>query len=140
MPDNPHLPALVAAYRRWAETKGANVEEILDMFADEIEMLSVLTDDVPDEISGRHVNRDGARAYFTGLLRDWEMLSYSCDRFVADGDDIVMIGRCAWRNRATGLEVDSPKIDVHSFNHAGKVFRFQEVFDTLGFARALGMV
>ncbi|MGQ0661959.1 hypothetical protein [Sphingosinicella sp.] len=52
----------------------------------------------------------------------------------------MMIGRCAWRNKANGNVIDTPKVDVHTFNAAGKVVRFQEVYDTLGFARALGAV
>ena len=68
------------------------------------------------------------------------MVSHDVERFVAEGDTIVMIGRCAWRNKANGNVIDTPKIDVHTFNDAGKVIRFQEVYDTLGFARALGAV
>jgi ketosteroid isomerase-like protein len=67
------------------------------------------------------------------------MVSFEVERLIDGGDDIVMVGRCAWRNKATGRVVESPKVDIHSFRD-GKVVRFQEVFDTLGFARALGAV
>lgn len=53
------------------------------------------------------------------------------------GDDVVMIGRCAWRRRATGAPVDSPKVDIRHFEF-GKVTRFTELFDSLAFARAVG--
>ena len=43
------------------------------------------------------------------------------------------------RNKATGRVVDTPKVDIHTFRD-GKVVRFQEAYDTLGFARALGAV
>src|SRR5687768_5271867 len=109
------------------------------MFDDEIEMHSPLPDDVPDPIAGTKRRRDQAEQYFAGLLRDWEMVSFEVERLIDGGDDIVMVGRCAWRNKATGRVVESPKVDIHSFRD-GKVVRFQEVFDTLGFARALGAV
>jgi uncharacterized protein len=65
---------------------------------------------------------------------------YQVDRYIVGegGDEIVMVGRCAWRNKATGKVVDMPKIDIHTFRN-GKVVRFQESYDMLGFARALGL-
>jgi ketosteroid isomerase-like protein len=141
MTDDRNLETLRGAYARWGETRGGNVDEILDMFAEEIEMHSALPADVDDPVAGTHINRAQAAEYFEGLLRDWEMVRYDVDRFIVGetGDDIVMVGRCAWRNRTTGLVVDTPKIDIHTFK-GGKVVRFQEVYDTLGFARALGAV
>ena len=139
MTDNPHLPVLEQAYRNWSETKGGSFEEILDLFDDEVEMRSVLSPDIPHEISGTHRTKAEAVNYFAGLARDWEMLAYDVDRFIADGDDIVMVGRCAWRNKANGNVVNMPKVDIHTFRN-GKVVKFQESYDTLGFARALGVV
>jgi uncharacterized protein len=139
--DNANLAALEGVYARWHSTKGGNVGEILDLFDEEVEMHSALTPDVPDAVAGTHVRREEAAQYFEGLLRDWEMLFYHVDRFIvgAGGDEIVMVGRCAFRNKATGNVVDTPKVDIHTFRN-GKVVRFQEVYDTLGFARALGAV
>ena len=137
--ENPNLMALREVYSRWSQTKGGNVEEILDLFDEEIEMRSALPADVPDAVAGTHVRRTQAAGYFAGLLRDWEMLSYDVDRFIDGGDEVVMVGRCAWRNKSTGGVVDTPKVDIHTFAN-GKVIRFQEVYDTLGFARALGVV
>jgi ketosteroid isomerase-like protein len=139
MTDNPHLPVLEQAYRNWSETKGGSFEEILDLFDDEVEMRSVLSPDIPHEISGTHRTKAEAVNYFAGLARDWEMLAYDVDRFIADGDDIVMVGRCAWRNRATGKVVDTPKVDIWHFEN-GKITQFLEMFDSLGFVQALGEV
>ena len=136
-----NLATLQGVYARWHSTRGGNVDEILDMFDDEIEMHSARSADVDDPVSGVHIHREQAAEYFNGLLRDWEMISYDVDRFIVGegGDEIVMVGRCAWRNKATGKAVDMPKVDIHTFRD-GKVVRFQEVYDTLGFARALGAV
>jgi len=139
MTDNPHLPVLEQAYRNWNETKGGSFEEILDLFDDEVEMRSVLSPDIPHEVSGTHRTKAEAVNYFASLARDWEMLAYDVDRFIADGDDIVMVGRCAWRNRATGKVVDTPKVDIWHFEN-GKITRFLEMFDSLGFVQALGEV
>jgi len=130
---------LEQAYRNWNETKGGSFEEILDLFADEVEMRSVLSPDIPHEVSGTHRTKAEAVNYFASLARDWEMLAYDVDRFIADGDDIVMVGRCAWRNRATGKVVDTPKVDIWHFEN-GKITQFLEMFDSLGFVQALGAV
>jgi ketosteroid isomerase-like protein len=135
-----NLATLQGAYSRWASTKGGTAAEILDMFDENVEMVSALPADVPDAVAGTHLGRAGAAAYFEGLLRDWEMVDWEVQHYVDGGDMIAVVSRCAWRNKATGNVIDTPKIDVHSFNAAGKVIRFQEAYDTLGFARALGAV
>lgn len=140
--NNPNVVALRGAYKRWRDTRGGNAEEILALFDVRVEMRSVLGPDVPSELAGIHRSRAEAAEYFAALARDWEMLEYEVDQFVADGeygDDVVMIGRCAWRHRETGNVVDSPKVDIWHFEF-GKVTRFTEVFDSLGFARAVGAV
>jgi ketosteroid isomerase-like protein len=141
MTDNPNLAALEHLYTGWNGTKGGNAGEILELFDEEIEMHSALSPDVPHAVAGVHLRREQAADYFDGLLRDWEMLFYHVDRFIVgeDGNDIVMVGRCGWRNKATGIEIDVPKVDIHTFRD-GKVVRFQESYDTLAFARALGVV
>ena len=142
MSGSENLEKLKSAYAGWHETKGGNVDEIMDLFDDHVEMHSALSPDVPDAVAGVHLHKAEAGQYFEGLLRDWEMIFFHRDRFIVGegGREIVMVGRCAWRNRQNGNVIDTPKIDVHDFNEAGKVVRFQEVYDTLGFAKALGVV
>ena len=138
--NNPHVIALRDAYRRWRETKGGSADEILALFDDRIEMRSVLDPGLPSELAGRHLEKAQAADSFAALARDWEMLDYVVDQFIADGEfgeDVVMIGRCAWRHRETGAEVDTPKIDIWHFEF-GKATRFTEMFDSLAFATAVG--
>ena len=136
-----NLATLRNVYRNWHESKGGSVGEILDLFDEEVEMHSALSGDVPASVSGAHITRAQARDYFEGLLRDWEMIYYQVDRYIVEenGDEIVMVGRCSFRNKATGGVLDTPKIDICTFRD-GKIIRFQESYDTLGFARAMGHV
>ena len=129
------LDELKDAYRQWRETKGANVEQVLDLFDDQVEMHSVLEPDVPHELARVQRSREDARNYFKALLDDWEMIDFPTEKMVADGDTVVWIGRCHWRNRHDGSELDTPKVDVWTFRN-GKAVRFFEMFDSLGFARA----
>ncbi|MGQ0661960.1 hypothetical protein [Sphingosinicella sp.] len=84
-----NLATLQSAYAGWSSTKGGNVAEIIDMFDETVEMRSALSPDVPDAVAGVHMNRAGAQAYFDGLLRDWEMLSYDVEKFVGQGPSPV---------------------------------------------------
>ena len=54
-------------------------------------------------------SRDALKDYFGGLTRDWEMIEYVTEQFVAQGDRVVMLGRCTWRNKKTGKVVSTPK-------------------------------
>src|SRR5262249_32808929 len=67
--------------------------------------------------------------YFAGLARDWEMLYYAAEEFIAEGDRVVMVGRGKWRFRRTGKEVESPIINVWRFRD-GKAIEFFEFYDT----------
>ena len=124
------------AYAAWSESRGISADQWMELLGDEIEMCSVLDPDLPDDLAARRQSRSAAMEYFGTLSRDWEMVSFDCDRFVDDGDDVVMVGRCAWRNRATGRIVDTPKVDVWHFEN-GKAVTLLEMFDSLAFMRAI---
>ena len=124
------------AYALWSESKGMRSDQWMELLADSIEMRTVLTPDLPDDLAANRRTLSGALEYFQTVARDWEMIHFTVEHFVDGGDDVVMVGRCAWRNRATGRAVDTPKIDVWRFED-GKAVSFLEMFDSLGFVRAI---
>jgi ketosteroid isomerase-like protein len=127
---------LKQAYATWSASKGMASDQWFDLFADQIEMRSVLAPDVPDDLAAHRFSRSGAMEYFQTLGRDWEMIEFEPERFIDGGDDVAMIGRCAWRNRATGKVVDTPKVDIWHYAD-GKAVTFLEMFDSLAFMRAI---
>lgn len=134
------LAELTEAYRQWRETKGGNLDQVLDLFADQIEMRSVLEPaNLPHELARAHRTREDTKAYFTSLLNDWEMVDFPQEKIVAEGDTVVWIGRCHWRSKHDGQEIDTPKVDVWTFRD-GKAVRFLEMFDSLVFARATNVL
>ena len=139
MTDNDDLkPAarLRDAYALWSQSSGTQSDQWIELLSDGIEMRSVLTPDLPDDLAATRRTLSGALEYFQTVARDWEMIHYIVDRMVDGGDDVVMVGRCAWRNRATGRVVDTPKVDVWRFE-GGKAVSFLEMFDSLAFVRAI---
>ena len=133
------IDQVAEAYRTWRESRGSNVDEVIEMMADEIEMRSVLDPGLPDDLAADRKTREEARQYFEILSRDWEMIDYPQEKIVADGDTVVWIGRCHWRHKANGREINSPKVDIWTFRH-GKAVKFMEMFDSLGFASTVGLV
>ena len=119
------------AYRLWNETKGASVEHWLGFVADEINFASLAQGRISAVAFTRQRHtRDGVAGYLSELTRDWEMLNYEIDHFVAQGDRVVVIARTSWRFKATGKLVDTPKVDAWRFDAAGKAVEFFEYYDT----------
>jgi len=138
---NPDVPIeeLKLAYAKWRETKGGNLDQVLGLFDDQIEMHSVLEPNVSHELARVQRSREDTKNYFRELLDNWEMIDFPTEKIVGDGDTVVWIGRCHWRNKHDGKEIDAPKIDVWTFQ-GGKAVRFFEMFDSLGFARAASLI
>ena len=138
---NPDVPIeeLKDAYTKWRDTKGGNLDQVLGLFDDQIEMHSVLEPDVQHELARVQRSREDTRNYFRELLDNWDMVDFPTEKIVADGDTVVWIGRCHWRNKHDGKELNTPKIDVWTFRD-GKAVRFFEMFDSLGFARTVGLI
>ena len=127
------------AYERWQDTLGRDPEPFLDLMGEDYEMASVL--DPPDrhELAPNHRGLDRVHDYFAALDADWEMIEFPTEQVVEQGDTVVWIGRCSWRNRHTGIVVSTPKVDIWTFGD-GRAVRMFEIYDTLGFARAAGML
>ena len=138
---DPGLPLdqLKSAYDNWRRTKGGNLDEVLNLFDDQIEMHSVLEPGVKHELARVQTSREDTKKYFRELLDNWEMIDFPTEKVLADGDTVVWIGRCHWRNMKDGNVLDTPKIDVWTFRN-GKAVRFFEMFDSLGFARAASLL
>ena len=133
------LDALAGAYRRWRETRGQNVDEVLGLMADDVQMRSIAQPQVPHVLTEHRTSKEQAREYFAALSRDWEMIDFPQEKMIADGDTVVWIGRCSWRNRHDGKTIDTPKVDIWTFRD-GKAVDFFELYDTLAFAKATGLL
>ena len=80
--------------------------------------------------------RDALKEYFAGLERDWQMIEYSAEHFVAQNDRVVMLGRCGWRYKKTGKVVWTRKANSWRFAD-GKAVEFYEYYDTAQVLAAL---
>jgi ketosteroid isomerase-like protein len=123
------LERLRAAYREWHDTRGASHESWLALMADDVRLHSIADGAPGAEFSARRAGRAAARAYFAGLLADWEMLHFTPETFHIDGVYAVVFSSAAWRNRATGRTVETPVIHRMRFEN-GLVADVFEFYDT----------
>ena len=131
-----NVAILKDVYRRWHDSKGGSVDDFLDMVADDIKFGSLARGAPEMKFATAYSNRQALRGYFDGLLTDWEMIHYTTDEYVAQGDAVFMRGSTAWRNKRTGKVAETPKIDFWRFRD-GKAVEFYEYYDTaLVFAAA----
>jgi ketosteroid isomerase-like protein len=117
------------AYARWHDSRGGSVDHWMDVVADDIQFGSLARGAQEMQFATTYSNRDALRGYFEGLLSDWEMIHYTVDEYIAQGDTVVARGSTAWRNKRTGREADTPKVDFWRFRD-GKAVEFYEYYDT----------
>ena len=125
-----NVEILKSAYGRWSQSKGGSADEWLKVCADNSAFGSI----AQGRAAGANYltaynSRDALKDYFAGLARDWEMIEYVAEQFVAQGDRVVMLGRCSWRNKKSGKVVATPKADSWRFAN-GKAVEFYEYYDT----------
>jgi ketosteroid isomerase-like protein len=115
-----NVAKLKHAYRQWHESKGGSVKAWLDLMADDVRCFSLAAGAPSAEFTAPISSKKDFERYFKGLLADWEMIHYTTDTFVAEGDRVAVLGSTAWRNRKTGRSVDTAKADFWTFRD-GKV-------------------
>ena len=128
-----------AAYAHWEQNLGTDAEPFLALVAEDFEMASALDPTELHELACDHCGLDRVREYFAALEADWEMIDFPTEQVVEQGDTVVWIGNCTWRNRHTGSVAATPKVDIWTFRE-GQAVRMFEMFDTLAFVRGAGML
>lgn len=124
-------------YQMWGDSRGSAdaAEAWLDLMADDVEVFSLGAGAPGIEFTRGGRGRAVAERYLSDLRENWEMVEYEIDEYVAEGDRIVSIGRCAFRNRHTRKVARTPKVDVYRFRD-GRVVEFREYYDTAGLLEA----
>ena len=130
MPDETrNVEMLKQAYKRWSESRGGSADDWMKICSDRIAFGSLAQGPEGARYLTSYHSRDALKDYFAGLKKDWEMVEFVAEHFVAQNDRVVMLGRCAWRYRKTGKVVWTPKADSWRFAD-GKAVEFFEYYDT----------
>jgi ketosteroid isomerase-like protein len=102
--------------------------------APDISMRTLLNPPELHPMAQERIGLEYAHDYLVSLVLNLEMVEFPTEEIVAQGDTVVWIGSCHWRDRRTGLESKTPKADIWHFRN-GKAVSVMEMFDTLSFAR-----
>src|SRR4051812_19220806 len=94
-----NIATLKEAYRMWRETKGGSVDHWMGICDENIQLGSIAQGQPRVAYMTEYKVRDELAQYFEGLKRDWEMIEFKTDHFVAQGDRVVMLGSCSWRRQ-----------------------------------------
>lgn len=129
MADRENVRLLEKAYARWHETRGGSVDDWMALIDDNFQFGSLAQSAPQMAFATSYNSRTALKNYFDGLRAEWEMIHYTMNEFVAEGEVVVVRGNVAWRNKRTGKEVETPKIDFWRFR-GGKAVEFYEYFDT----------
>ena len=128
-PEARNVATLKQAYQLWSINKEQAFDHWLALMGENVTWRSMANGAQGMEFTVSRSSKDGVRQYFQTLAKEWEMLSYDADEFIAQGDRVVMVGRCAWRNRRTLKTVKTPKVDIFRMKD-GTIVDFFEVYDT----------
>jgi uncharacterized protein len=124
-----NVAILKQAYAKWSASKGASADDWMAIFDDQIKFGSIAEGGHGAAYLNAYRSRNDLVEYFGGISRDWDMLEYVTENFVAQGDRVVMLGRCSYRFKRTGKVVSTPKMDSWRFA-GGKAVEFYEYYDT----------
>jgi ketosteroid isomerase-like protein len=133
--NNVNVIALKQAYRLWRETKTNSVDDRLDLMTEDIKFQSLAGGANAMQFTRTSDSKQQVGDYFAGLSADWEMIDYRVDEYIAQGDRVVALCHCSFKNKRTGKILDTPKADFHKFRD-GKICDFFEFYDT---AQAIGV-
>jgi ketosteroid isomerase-like protein len=134
-PEEQLVALIKGIYKRWSETKGGNVDEILNILADDVVWRSIANGLHGLNFAKEPLTKANVRSYFESLGRDWELVFFDVERIIAQGNTVVVIAECSFRHRRTGKSFMSPKVDIWDFRR-GKAVGFFEYFDTASAIRS----
>lgn len=124
-----NLEIIRSAYRIWSESLGKNIDHWIGLMDEQVRFDSLGGGEPGLDFSRACKSKADVRRYFVELVRDWQMIHYTVEELVAQGERVVMLGRCEWKNRKTGKSVETPKADFIKLRN-GRVVEFLEFFDT----------
>jgi ketosteroid isomerase-like protein len=125
------------AIRRWDASKG-DPEIWHDYMSDDVSLWSLGQGRKGVDFSAKRDGRDQLREYLSVLLSNFQMVHYTLDETVAEGNTVVGIGRTAWTAKGTGRTVETPVVIVAKFR-GGQIRSWHEYWDTAAALYAAGV-
>jgi len=110
-----------------------NIQALLSLCAGDIVWQLPEIAHVP--FAGKRHSREQVGQFFTSLGEEQDVLAFEPKEFIAQGDEVVVLGHYAWRVKSTGRKFEADWAHVFTV-HEGQIVRFQEYTDTAAAAAA----
>ena len=114
-------------------SREAGMQSLLGLYSEDIIWEVPQMDNV--RFSGKRRGIEGVKEFFSTMMEDLEFLELEPQEYIADGDNVVTLGRYSWRVRSTGREFSSAFAHVCTVRD-GKIVRFREYMDTAAEVKA----
>jgi len=124
-----NIALLKCAYQDWHDSKGAGTKTLEELFHNDVRFTSLADGAAGVEFTASHKGKDNFMSYLDGLTRDWEMIFYQVDDYIAQGERVVAIGSTSSRNKKTRKAVTTPKVDIWRITN-GQAVEYSEYYDT----------
>jgi len=129
MSEENNIPILKEAYQYWIANSEQAFANWMDLMSEDIKFESIADGAKGMEFTRCCRCKNDVLRYFQELASEWEMIHYTVNEYIAQGDRIVAIGSCGWRHRKTGKEIETPKADIITMKDS-KIVDFYEFYDT----------
>lgn len=123
------IAKLKAAYKQWHDTRGKSAAAWMELMDDQVEMRSVADGAPGMEFSAKRKGKHTLAGYFAALDADWEMIHYTPEHFIVEGDNVAVFGKCAFRHRKTGRVAETDVANRWRFAD-DRAVEFYEIYDT----------
>lgn len=114
-----------------------DVTPLLSAFAADIEWQLPAMQSVP--FAGTWRGHDGVMQFLQTLAETQDVIEFQPEEFVAQDDEVIVLGHFKMRVKATGRVSESAWAHVWTVD-AGKITRFREYVDTAAVSRAHGSI
>lgn len=131
-----HVDLLKRCYNRWITSRGRDYRHWFDVFSADFHFSSAGGGHHRPGYFKALEREEHLKSYFEGIIRDWKMIEFRADEFIAQENRVVARIFCEWQYRRTGKTAPTHKLDYWRFED-GKAVEFYESFDTAAMIEAM---
>ena len=120
--------------KAYANFKAGDIPTLLQSMSEDITWQTPEVENVP--FSGKRQGRRGAVGeFFSTLASLMDARSFEEREFIAQGDEVVVLGHYVWQVKANGSTFESDFAHVYALR-GGQIVAFQEYTDSAAVAKA----
>ena len=107
--------------------KTGHIQELLGLFSEDIQWELPQIQNVP--FSGKRRGREQMGEFFVSLGKEQDVVQFDPREFIADDEQVAVLGHYSWRVKSTGQTFESDWVHVFTVR-GGRIIRFREFTDT----------